>query len=304
MSQNVIVDGVEVKLTNLEKVLWPEGFTKADLIAYYHEMAPYILPYILDRPAVMSRYPHGIEGESFYQKDCPDYAPGWIRTVAVKHNEGRKTVNYIVHQDRATLVWLANQTAIELHAWLSRVNHLRFPDIAVVDLDPAEGASFDQVIAVALLVREALREYGIDGRPKTSGATGMHIYIPLEPRYGFAEVTAAIKTLARMITEVCPFATTERVVAKRTGRVYIDYLQNGFGRTMTWVYSVRPRSGAPVSMPLEWGDLEHPEWKPGDFTIGTVPSIVKTKGDAFHGLFSRRYTLDGLLKATAIWENR
>ncbi len=304
MSQTVMVDGLEVKLTNLDKLLWPEGFTKADLIAYYNEAAPYILPYVVDRPAVMSRYPHGIEGESFYQKDCPEYAPDWIRTVAVEHSEGRKTVNYIVHRDRATLIWLANQAAIELHTWLSRVDRLHFPDIAVVDLDPAEGASFEQVISVALLVREALREHGIDGRPKTSGATGIHIYIPLEPRYTFSEVSTAIETLALMITSVCPFATTERVVAKRTGKVYIDFLQNGFGRTMTSVYSVRPRPGAPVSMPLEWGSLEQPGWEPGDFNITTVPSILRTQGDAFHGLFERRYALDELLKAAAIWKNK
>lgn len=300
MSRTVLVDHVELRLTNLDKALWPGSYTKADLIAYYHEAAPYILPYVMDRPAVMNRYPDGIEGASFYQKDCPAYAPDWIRTVAVEHNGGRKVVNYIVHKDRPTLIWLANQAAIEIHTWLSRADHPAVPDLAVIDLDPAAGASFEQVITVALLARQALREHGLDGRPKTSGAAGIHIYIPLEPRYTFSETAAAIKALARMVTGVCPFATTERAVSRRKGRVYIDYLQNGFGRTMAAAYSVRPRPGAPVSMPLRWEQLSgEPGWRPHDFNIRTVLPILAADGDAFNGLFGKRYTLDKLLKTAA-----
>ncbi len=303
MSTTVDVDGREVKLTNLDKVLWPEGITKADLVAYYHQVAPYALPYLAGRPAVMSRYPDGIDGEYFYQKDCPSYVPDWIRTVAVRHDEGRRVVHYIVHQDRATLVWLANQAAIELHAWLSRVDHLEHPDIGVIDLDPAEGSTFQQVVTVALLVQEALTEFEITGFPKTSGATGLHIYIPLEPVSPFSEVTRALKTLAEIITAVCPFATIERVVAKRTGKVYIDYLQNTFGKTMASAYSVRPRPGAPVSMPLKWPDVERGGLNPDEFNIYTVLPLLREQGDAFRGFFDRRYRLNGLLEAKPLLEN-
>lgn len=302
VSRTVLVDRKEVKLTNLDKALWLEGLTKADLIAYYHEAAPYILPHIADRPAVLHRYPDGIDGESFYQKQCPAHAPDWVRTVAVGHNGGRKIVNYIVHRDRATLVWTANQAAIELHTWLSRADRLQYPDLAVIDLDPAAGASFEQVVTVALLARQALREYDLDGLPKTSGATGIHIYIPLEPRYTFSETAAAIRAVARMVTGVCPFATTERAASRRAGKVYMDYLQNGFGRTMAAAYSVRPLPGAPVSMPLTWEQLAGPGWRPGDFNLRTVLPVLASRGDVFDGLFKTRYTLDKLLKAAVIWK--
>lgn len=303
MGRTALVDDVEVKLTNLDKVLWPEGLTKADLVTYYHDVAPYMLAHIQDRPIVTNRFPDGIGGKSFYQKNCPSHAPVWVRTVAVRHNEGRKIVDYIVPHDRPVLVWLANLAALELHMWLSKSGHLDVPDLAVVDLDPAAGASFEQVVAVALLAREALREHGIDGLPKTSGATGVHIYIPLEPRYSFTEVRTAIETLARMITHVCPFATIERAVAERTGKVYVDYLQNGFSRTMTAPYSVRPRPGAPVSMPLTWEQLAAPGWKPADFNITTALTRLPAKGDVFQELFDRRYALDKLLKAAVIWKD-
>jgi bifunctional non-homologous end joining protein LigD len=299
----VDVDGFEVKLTNLDKALWPEGLTKADLVAYYHEVAPYALPYLNGRPAVMGRYPDGIGGESFYQKECPGYAPEWIRTFPVEHDEGRRVVRYIVHQNRATLVWLANQAAIELHAWLSTVDHLQYPDIGVIDLDPAEGSSFDQVLTVALLAREVLAEFGITGFPKTSGATGLHIYIPLEPVHTFSEVTAALKNLAQMITAVCPFATIERVVAKRTGKVYIDYLQNTFGKTMAAPYSVRPRPGAPVSMPITWPDVERGNLVSDQFNLQTVLPLLREGGDTFRGFFERRYRLDGLMETGFLPEN-
>lgn len=290
----VRVDNVALELTNLEKVYWPaEGYTKGDLLSYYRLVGPAAVTYLAGRPAVMNRFPDGITGKNFYQKDCPAHAPEWVKTAAVEHEE--KTVRYVLHGDLATLLWLANLGTIEMHAWLSRVPVLYRPDIAVIDLDPAKGATFTQVVEVAKLARVALAEFGLEGFPKTSGATGLHLFIPLEPRYSFAEVTQAMKVIARLIVQACPFATVERPVERRRGKVYVDYLQNTFGKSMAFPYSVRPHAGAPVSAPLTWDELEKPEWRPGDFNIRTMPGRLDKKGDLYDGFFARRGRLEELL---------
>ncbi|MDI6907632.1 MAG: non-homologous end-joining DNA ligase [Thermoanaerobacterales bacterium] len=290
----VLVDEVELELTNLEKIYWPaDGYTKGDLLSYYREVGPAAVNYLAGRPAVMNRFPDGISGENFYQKDCPPHAPEWVRTAAVEHEE--KTVRYVVHGDLATLLWVANLGAIEMHAWLSRVPDLMRPDIAVIDLDPAEGATFAQVIEVAKLARVALGEFGLDGFPKTSGATGLHLFVPVEPRHSFTEVTRAMKVVAELIVQACPFATVERLVERRRGKVYVDYLQNTFGKSMAFPYSVRPRPGAPVSAPLSWDELEEPDWRPGDLNIRTIPERLAKKGDLYEGFFARRGTLEDIL---------
>jgi len=285
----------ELDLTNLDKVYWPrEGYTKGDLLAYYRDAGPAAVPYLAGRPAVMNRFPDGITGENFYQKDCPAHAPVWVRTAAVEHKD--KTVRYVVHGDLATVLWLANLGAIEMHAWLSRTPSLTRPDIAVIDLDPAEGATFAQVIEVAGLARTALEEFGLEGFPKTSGATGLHLFVPIEPRYSFAEVTQAMKVVAELIVQACPFATVERTVERRRGKVYVDYLQNTFGKSMAFPYSVRPRPGAPVSTPLGWDELDDPGWRPEDFNIRTVPGRLAERGDPYRGFFDRRGRLEPLLE--------
>ncbi|MBO8127598.1 MAG: DNA polymerase domain-containing protein [Peptococcaceae bacterium] len=290
------IDGRVVELSNLDKKLWAEGITKADLINYYYKVAPYALAYLKDRPAVMNRFPNGIDKENFYQKECPAYAPEWIATVAIEHSDAEKVVRYIVYRDAATLVWLANQAAIEMHAWLSRVEHISYPDIGVLDLDPAEGAEFEKVREVALLARAALREFGLDGFPKTSGATGIHIFIPLRPVYTFSEVTKALKIIAGFVVKVCPYGTVERKIENRKGKVYVDYLQNTRGKTMAFPYSVRPLPGAPVSMPLSWEEVNDASLRPGDFTIKTTLSRLHRVGDLYAGFFDRRYDLKPLLE--------
>ncbi|MGI6286725.1 DNA polymerase domain-containing protein, partial [Neomoorella humiferrea] len=200
----------QLQLTNLDKVFWPEGLTKFDLIEYYVDMAPVLLPYLRDRPLVLKRYPDGITGEAFYQKECPAYAPEWVATLPVYHADSDKTINYILCNNEATLAWLANQGCIEVHAWLSRAGRLEYPDLAVMDLDPAAGATFAEVLEIALLVNQALKEFHLIGYPKTSGASGLHIFIPLYPRWTFREVTAAMGYLAQLIVQVYPRkATTE-----------------------------------------------------------------------------------------------
>lgn len=256
MKEKVVkVEGKEINLTNLDREFWPgEGLTKAHLIKYYAEMAPYILPYIKNRPLVMKRYPDGIEGHSFYQKECPAYAPDWVESFAVKHS--RKTVNYIICNDVATLIWLANQGCIEVHAWLSTLDDLDNPDIAVMDLDPAEGADFSSVVEISILIRKALLFFNLTSFIKTSGASGLHIFVPIKPEFSFSEVTEFMKYIANLIVKIYPQkATVERTVNKRYGKVYLDYLQNGRGKTMAFPYSLRPLKGAPVSTPLSWGEV-------------------------------------------------
>ncbi|HBV98877.1 MAG: DNA polymerase [Peptococcaceae bacterium BICA1-7] len=292
----VRVEGREVRLTNLEKLFWPGGITKAQLVGYYSDIAPVLIPHLRNRPLVMKRYPDGIAGESFYQKECPDYAPDWIETYPVRHSE--KNINYIVCNDAATLVWLANQACIEIHAWLSVLDNVECPDIAVMDLDPAEGTSFEDVMDIALLCRRVLEEYGLKPFAKTSGASGLHIFVPIESVYPFRTVTAAMQYVADLIVGVYPArATVERAVAKRAGKIYLDYLQNARGRTMAFQYSLRPLPGAPVSTPLLWEEIEERKVNPAHFNIKTIFQRIEKYGDLLGDMRGRRQSLAGLLEA-------
>jgi len=288
----VEIQGRVLTLTNLDKPFWPEqGFTKAHLIKYYIDMAPYILPHIHNRPLVMKRYPDGIYGDNFYQKECPDYAPEWVQTFPVRHSS--KIINYIVCNDTATLAWLANQGCVEMHGWLSRVEDIDYPDLAVFDLDPAQGIAFSEVLKVALLVRNMLREFDITGFPKTSGSSGLHIFIPLDGKHTFAEVTEAMKKLAEIIIRAYPSGVTiERSIPKRKGKVYLDYLQNGRGKTMAFTYCLRPLPGAPVSTPLTWTEVEEKCIRPSQFSIANLFGRVNKIGDLFANLQGTKNSLD------------
>lgn len=288
----VEIQGRVLTLTNLDKLFWPEtGLTKAHLIKYFIDMAPYILPYIYNRPLVMKRYPDGIKGDYFYQKECPSYAPQWVETYPVKHTG--KIINYIICNDLPTLIWLANQGCLEIHAWLSRVDDIDYPDLAVFDLDPGEGVPFDEVLKVALLVRDMLGEFGITGFPKTSGSSGMHIFIPLDVKHTFAEVTETMKKLAEIVVRAYPNGVTlERSIAKRKGKVYLDYLQNGRGKTMAFTYSPRPLAGAPVSAPLTWTEVEGNFVRPDSFNIMNIIDRVKEHGDLFAKLPATKNSVD------------
>jgi bifunctional non-homologous end joining protein LigD len=295
MKESVVnVEGHEVKLTNLDKMIWPEGLTKAHLVKYYSDIAPFILPHLHNRPVVMKRYPDGLTGETFYQKEVPDYAPDWIIRKPVEHAE--KVINYIICNDMATLVWLANQACIEMHAWLARLENLECPDQAVMDMDPAEGATFNDILEIALLVKRILDEFGIESFPKTSGSRGLHLFIPLVPAYSWQKVTGAMKYVAELAEKVYPDKVTlERKVDKRAGKVYLDYLQNGRGKTMAFQYSLRPRPGAPVSTPLLWAEVEKGGFQPGDYNINTIFDRTSKLGDVFEGVLKKRQSLDVLL---------
>ncbi len=284
-------------LTNTEKVLWPEsGLTKAHLIQYYGDVSSYLLPHLKDRPFVMSRYPDGIHGKHFYQKNKPEYTPGWMDTFSMFSGSGGRIIEYIVCNSLAALMWIANQVCIEMHPWLSTVNSPRCPDIAVFDIDPMPPRGFKEAVQVAVMVNHALCEFGIRGYPKTSGSTGMHVFVPVQPRYSYGQTSGFVRFIFALINRAAPQKTTlERSVDKRTGRVYLDYLQNGFGKTMAWQYSLRPDTGAPVSMPLTWDEVEDIS-DPADYNMLNVPSLLKDRKDLYCEMNKKRQSIDHVLK--------
>lgn len=292
----VVIEGKQIKLTNLTKLMWPEGLTKAHLVKYYTDIAPYLLPHLRGRPLVMKRYPDGIVGKHFYQKECPEYAPEWIQTVSIVHSG--KMVNYIVCEDRATLAWLANQGCIEMHAWLSQKNKIENPDLAIIDLDPGEAANFDDVMEVALVVKKVLDQLQIKGYPKTSGASGIHIFIPVEPCYTFQEVTKAMGVIAQLVTGTLPKkATIERSLDKRgSEKIYVDYLQNTRGKSMAWTYSVRPLPGATVSTPILWEEIEQRSILPQHFTMETIFQRLAVLGDLHQNMLENYQSLSPILR--------
>lgn len=294
----VKVDKQEVNLTNLDKVFWPqEGYTKGDLLRYYAEIGPYMLPHLKDRPIVLVRHPDGIKGESFYQKETPDYAPEWVKTAAIQHAEN-KLVNYTICNDLDTLLWMVNQGAIEIHPWFSRWQKDNYPDIIVFDLDPEPPSAFAETQPLALAIREVLKGYGLEVYPKTSGATGLHLFVPVAPNYNYPEATDAAGYVARLVAQTFPRqATVERLVKNRNGRVYLDYLQNGRGKTVVSVYSPRPRPAAPVSMPVTWEEIQAGAVRPQDFTIKNALERVKRLGDLLSPVIDRRQDLAPLVEA-------
>lgn len=267
-----------VAFSNLDKVFWPgEPYTKGDLIGYYRDIAPWLLPYLRNRPVVLTRYPDGIEGKSFFQKDAPSWKPEWLRTERMWSEETKREIDYFVADDEASLLYLANMAAIPLHIWSSRVGTLEQPDWCVLDLDP-KGAPLTDVVRVALALHALCDELGLPHYVKTSGSTGLHVLIPLARQLTYEQSRSFGELLARLVTVREPdVATVTRAVHRRGGKVYVDYMQNGHGRLIVAPFSVRPLPGAPVSMPLRWeevtGTLEL-----GAFTIRTAPERMQALG--------------------------
>lgn len=252
------IGGRRLKLTNLDKLLWPsDGLTKGDLVRYIILVGPTLLKHLSGRPLTIRRFPNGIEDKGFYQKNCPTYAPDWIETFSVLSDDGDVT-RYIVPNELATLVWLANQGAIEYHPWMSRTEAADRPDYAVVDLDPGEGATFEDARYVASLTKRWLDRLQIRGYPKTSGATGIHIWIPLDPIYDFSTTSQFVGLLGQLVAQDDPARiTTERLVRNRpVGTVYFDHLQNLPGKTVVAPLSPRPLPGATISAPFAWEQLQ------------------------------------------------
>lgn len=272
------VDGRDIRLTHLDKVFWPNGTTKGDVLAYYMAVAPAMLPYIEGRPLSFTRWPDGVQGKSFYQKNPPSGTPEWIPT-SLEHKTRHLLVN-----DRATLAFLVQLGVIEVHMPLSRADDMEHPDFAVIDLDPTPPAGFEEARRVAMVVREALDHLGLRGYPKFSGETGIHIFLPIHRDLTSREVEAAMRRLGKVAALALPdLVTLERRVARRSG-VYFDYGQNAPTRTMAAPYSLRPNENAAVSCPVTWDEV-HLAWPQG-FTIRSVPRRLAMGNDAWAGIFA------------------
>jgi bifunctional non-homologous end joining protein LigD len=279
------VGGREVRLTNLEKVYWPdESITKGDLIQYYADVADALLPHLRDRAMVMKRYPHGIDGKFFFMKRAPEPRPAWIETCSIEHGSGN-VIDFPMIQDAATLLWLINLGCIDLNPWYSRCGDVDRPDFLHFDLDPVPGAEWEQVVETALLVHEALRVLGMSVYAKTTGSKGIHVYVPIVRGPVQKQVWTFAKELARTLAAHAPqLVTAEYRVAKRPpGRVLVDYNQNAWGQTLASVYSVRPRPGATVSTPVSRDELENGV-RLEDFTLFNVTGRVAEHGDLWRDL--------------------
>ena len=265
----------EVKFSNLDKVFWPEeGYTKGDLIEYYRAVSKWMLPYLTGRPLVLTRYPDGINGKSFFQKDAPQYAQAFVRTVTIWSEDSQRELDYFVCDDEASLLYIANMAAILLHIWSSRVVTLETPDWCILDLDPKE-APFSDVVTVARAVKALCDDIGLPTGIKTSGSTGLHVLIPLGGQCTYEQSRTLGGLLARVIASRLPdIATVTRQVQKRGGKVYLDYVQNGHGRLLVAPFSARPLRGAPVSTPISWREVT-PQLDIRAFTIKTVPARMK-----------------------------
>ena len=271
----------KTQYSNLDKVLWPDdGFTKGDLIRYYEQVAETLLPYLHERPIHMLRYPDGIGGKSFYQKDAPTHTPDWVSTESIESDGD--VIRYIVCNDRDTLLWMVNLASIDLHPWLSRRAARERPDWVVFDLDAKE-SPFTDVVKIARTVGRVLRGIGLRPYLKTSGATGMHVYVPLNPVYSYDHTRQFAEAVATHVAaEHKDIATVERVVSRRRGKVYVDFGQNRRGQTVVPPYVVRPRPKAPVSAPLDWDELDF-DLSPTLFTIETMLPRLAKLGDLFQG---------------------
>ncbi len=273
-----------VRLSNLRKTFWPdEGYTKGDLIAYYDAVAPLMLPYLRDRPAVLTRYPDGIKGKSFFQKDAPVYVPDWVRTESVYSKDSDREIRFFVLDDAESLRYVANLGTIPIHMWSSRSGSLERPDWLVLDLDP-KGAPFTHVVEVARALHAVLDELELPSYPKTSGQAGLHILIPLGGRYTHEECRSFARVLAMLGLEAKPeISTVARPIHARGGKVYIDWGQNGHGITIVAPYSLRPIPGAPASCPLRWNEV-NARLDPSRFNLRTLPARFDKMDDPITGV--------------------
>lgn len=288
----------EIIFKNMGKTYWPdEGYSKGDLVEYYAGIIPFLLPHLLERPITMKRYPDGIKKASFYQKNYPSYAPEWVGKVRVPFTDEDKDLIYV--NSGETILWLISLGCIELHSWLSTRYCLERPDIMIFDLDPAPPACFADTLPIAVTIRDILHDLDLECYPKSSGADGLHIYIPIRPEYTYNQVRDALKAFCEAMCGLMPDKVTVKLLKKeRKGRIYLDYLQNGFGKTTVSVYSARPEPKAPVSTPLSWDEIEEKTIKPEDFTIKNMLDRVNKRGDLFLPVITNKQNITKFLKFT------
>lgn len=297
-----IVEVKDVPFTNLDKVFWPEeGYTKGDLIEYHRQVAPWMLEYLQDRPLVMTRYPDGIDGKSFFQKDAPPYAPDWLRRVTVWSEGSERELSYFVAEDVESLLYVINMGTIPLHIWSSRVSSLAAPDWCILDLDPKE-APFTDVVEIARTIHELCEEIGLPAYPKTSGSSGIHVLVPLAGRLTYEQSRSLGQLLGRVVVaERSDIATLTRNPDRRDGKVYIDFVQNGHGRLLVAPFTVRPKPGAPVSAPLKWSEVNR-RLKIEQHTIKSVPKRMKRlKDDPLRPVLDDEPDLLGALDRLTSW---
>jgi bifunctional non-homologous end joining protein LigD len=294
----------QVTLSNLDKVFWPkDGLTKGDLLDYYRGVSPYLLPYLKDRPVVLTRFPDGITGKSFFQKNAPSFLPSWIRVETAWDEDEGKEIRHIVCEDVESLLYLVNLGVIPLHLWASRLAQLQRPDWTIVDLDP-KGAPFTDVVTLARELRELCEAIGLPSYAKTSGSTGLHVLIPLGRQATFEEARKLAELLAHVVVSRQPkIATLERVMAARGGRVYLDYLQNGHGKLLVAPFSVRPLDGAPVSMPVPWSAVNK-RLTATRFTVKNALGHLKKNGDVLRPVLDDVPDLSAALHRLGEWLSR
>ncbi len=316
----VTIDGRTLAISNRDKVLFPrDGYTKGDLVAYYRAVAPAMLPHLRGRPLTLERYPDGIDCGSFFEKNAARHLPDWIATTTVPSEGGKRdAIRFIVCNDEATLAYVANLAAIVLHVWTSHEPSLEVPEFLFFDLDPFDGCTLATLARVALALREALAEIGLDPAVKSSGGSGLHVAIPLVPEYSYEICRGFAEVVARTVhARVATLTTLERMPAKRPpGTVYLDYVQVGRGKTLVAPFSVRPRDGAPVSMPLAWSEVEAMVRKrPGTgaretgteaefarFTLKNAVAEIAKRGDLWGGTRWREQRLETALeRARSAW---
>ena len=279
-----------VSLTSLDRVYWPDDkLTKFDLLSYYLQISSHIMPFLKDRPAILQRYPRGIKAPMFFQQDL-ESAPAFIKTVRLTNQEGRE-LNYAVYTTVGSLLHFVNLGTIEQHPWHSTIKHLDQPDYLMLDLDPKE-APWQNVLDVALVCKEVFDELGLPTFPKTSGSSGIHVYLPLKPKYDFGKIAEIATALANEVAQRAPkIATTQRSLAKRQKQqVYVDAMQNARGKTIAAAYSARAKPGATISMPLTWKQVQRGV-KISDFTIKNAPGLIKKNGNVWKDFFASRQVL-------------
>jgi len=290
-----------VAISNRKKIYWPdEGYTKGNMIDYYDKMAVHILTHLKGRPLSLKRNPNGIRDSGFYHKDAGENAPAYVDVFKVKSESNNKIIDYIVGNNKATLLYVANLGCIEINPWNSTMKKPGHPTWMVIDIDPADKNTFTEVVDTALAVKMVLDKAEVKSYCKTSGASGLHVYVPLKNKYDYITVKDFAHIVASLVQEQLPEITTlERSLSKRGQRIYIDYLQNRTGQTLASVYSLRPVPGASVSAPLEWKEVNH-QLSPSQFTIENIFERVKKKGDLFLPVLNESNSIEKALKALKV----
>jgi bifunctional non-homologous end joining protein LigD len=279
----------KVNLTNLDKILYPKPkITKAQVIEYYIRIASAVLSLLEDRPLVLARFPNGIDGESFYEKDAPRGTPSWVKTSRKYSEVAQRDIDYILCNDLDTLIWLANLAALEIHLTLAKASSFDNPDMLFFDLDPQPPADFDQVISVSLLLKETLEDLGLKSYVKTSGKRGLHIVVPIVSQYSFEQTREFVHLVARYLSKKSNIVDAEFSRKKKPGTIYVDYLQNSHGRTMVSPYSLRATPQATVSAPIEWSEVKK-GLKPELLTLFTVG---KAERKPWKGFLANQQKLD------------